>query len=117
MIILDLLKIIILCPFIVDFILAICKFSLKKRGFLLTPLYIITLLVLLLITFPKAFAISAFCIFLAVFMVYVLYIVKQKYRKVYPKVVIRTSLTEFHAMFFNIYLILVVIGSIYLAFV
>lgn len=116
MIVLKFFKIIVLFPFLVDIFLTICQVSLKKRGFLLTPLYFITMLILLYVPFDKIIATLLLLFFLIFFFIEIFKIVKHKYRKIYPQYVIRTAMVKFHDIFFKLYILLVLLGSIIYAF-
>ena len=83
MILIDLFKIIIIFPFVIDWLLGLKKVSSKQRSFILSPLYLVTMFVLLCYIFQLIPGIVISFICLIAFVLYVFFLVRKKYRKVY----------------------------------
>lgn len=113
MILIDLFKIIIIFPFVIDWLLGLKNMSRKQRSFMLSPLYLVTMFVLLCYIFQLIPGIVIGFICLIAFVLYVFFLVRKKYRKVYVQYVVRTFLNEFYIIFQKIYILLVVVGILY----
>lgn len=116
MILIALVKIIIIFPFLIDWLLAWQKLSKKRRSFMLTPLYLVTTILFFMYIFKPIIGLILFALSIAAFVIYVVFIVRRKYRRVYFQYIVRNFLEEYYEIFPKIYLLLLIVGSLYLSF-
>ncbi len=116
MLIVSLIKIILIFPFIIDVILKIANVGKNQRSFIVTPFYLITTIIMITYILSGVLGWIVSFVLIALYSLYVYFLVKKKYRKVYTSYVIRNYLREYYIIFPKLYVLLVVVGSVYLGF-